>query len=245
MRNVCFYVLLLCILAGYGQESFEAVEERIKSSLASQVERDRSLSDYVDLRMEQIYTTFDRYVLMRNAEERLITLAREGVETIRRPLRQFEAIMNLVNGERFLAHRYIHRNKDYVWQLTLCDLYVAASRKIKEAYSELFILISDEVNTCDVFEYQKTDFLKEFRKFYLEIGSAPLKLYEQHMAMGEICKKTIELLQNNDGHWTMQRDGNLFFDERSVVIELNDLVNIMDEIDYSIQDYSEEIDQHL
>ena len=237
----CFSIIFFITLS-FAVTDEEHINSQIEEQLRNISKNDENIHYYVNLRLKCMVRTLEKNIIISNSDDTLIKLAHYGIETLKMPLLRFESVMRIVDGERFLAQGHIHETKDYIWQLRICDEYVKASEDLFRTYSDLLIIVTDEVSTCDVFEHKKEAFLEAFRKVFLQMSADPVELYRQHIAMAKICRQTVELLQEHDGKWTIQRNGDLFFQERRTVIELNDLVQIMDEINYKIQELAERVD---
>lgn len=234
-----FFFITVC----FAISDEERIHNEIEEDLQNISKNDKNINEYVNLRLKLLTWTLEKNIVISNSDDTLIKLAHSGIETLKRPLLRFESVMNIVDGDRFLVHGHIYREKDYRWQLKVSDEYIKASEDLFRAYSDLFIIVTDEISTSDVFEHKKKVFLEEFRKVFLKMSSDPVELYNQHIEMAKICKQTVELLQEHDGKWIIKANGDLFFQERSAVIELNDLVQIMDEINYKIQELVERVDR--
>jgi hypothetical protein len=238
-------MVIICIILCFGGNTEDSVNEEIQNKLEYFYKNDMVLSQYVNTRIELIKKALEKNIVISNSDGKLINIAYASINRLKKPLMRFEAIMNLVDGERFMAQEDMYKNKDYAWHLGVCNEYIDASNDLLQTYSDLLLFVNDEINTCDVFDHKKLIFLEEFSKIYYAICHAPIELYKQHIEMGRICKQTIELLKENDGKWIIKKNGDLFFNERSVVIELNDLIQIMDEINYKLIEFSEKVDKVL
>ncbi len=120
---ICFIFTLF--LVGFSQSS-----DDVRGDIEENYKKNQYLDEYIKARMTYLQKIVKNNESFTRFGEEFKKIALLSIELIKKPLQRFEAVNNVIDGDRFLSQEYIYKNKDYEWQKNICDEYIAASNNI-------------------------------------------------------------------------------------------------------------------